>query len=38
MFACLYEITKYGHIAKQAFAKTPNSMILTQGAIGESVR
>jgi hypothetical protein len=38
MFCSLYEITTYGQIAKQAFAKIPNSMIHTQEAIRERVR
>jgi len=38
MFCSLYEITKHGQIAKQAFAKIPNSMILSQEATREKVK
>jgi len=38
MFSSFYEITKDGHIAKQIFAKIPNSMILSQEANREKVK
>jgi hypothetical protein len=38
MFCSLYEITTYGQIAKQAFAKIPNSIVLNHDATREKVR
>ena len=38
MFWSLYEITRYSQIAKQAFAKTPNSMIIPIDATRKKVR
>jgi len=38
MFWSLYEITTYGHIAKQVFAKIQNSMMLSQEATREKVK
>jgi hypothetical protein len=38
MFSSLYEITESSHIAKQAFAKTPNSIVLTHEATREKLR